>query len=692
MVPRGRLMGAFDWVRKAADYAMARDIPHQPLTETKGAYSSGVTFTGPDTSRLYLVGDTMPDAETLTRQIAFATSALAYTAMMYRAEKLAEPPVIIVDAEDKTVDGHPLAELLRWPDQSLHMGDLVTLTELYRLSCGHALWDKGTERPENPERLLPFSGDEFTVESYEGRIWGRFRLSVYDEGRGQRSTNRSPEEVVYFRDPNPGHWYDGLGRLEVALATLDLGHQINKTVRNFMRKAMFPGGVISPDPAWNPSPEDWDAFRNAISAWHSGPANAGVPIALQGGTQYNATTLNLRDMLPTEMLDRIEAVVASVFRVPPILLGWKIGLENAPWSNIKTARLMFIEDTLEPRWTDYAKAMTRQLLPEADRRRGLRFAFDRKAVRGYNADDAERATVAAQMASTWTLNERRIYTGMDPIDDESGDEIQPAVAAPMMQLSGPGHETKGAKALTLAVFEYSTKAAEQGWEDQVAAGLDVLREEVLKLFDEHVGTRKANDPELDDDITTFLGALAAFLRGDGLDFLKSLFRPLVASTGDTAVRSLSSSIGQTFTLLQDGLEAFVGTRTDFLAGKIGETTAAKIGATMRRELQAGGLVPDIRKALEEDPTFDRTRAQLVARTETTASWNGAQRDSMAAYQRDNPSAKVYKTWLSAGDARVRDEHEALDGTRLLIDELFANGLKQPGEPNCRCTLTYEVER
>jgi uncharacterized protein with gpF-like domain len=47
-------------------------------------------------------------------------------------------------------------------------------------------------------------------------------------------------------------------------------------------------------------------------------------------------------------------------------------------------------------------------------------------------------------------------------------------------------------------------------------------------------------------------------------------------------------------------------------------------------------------------------------------------------------------WLSARDSRVRDEHVELDGQEKDVDEAFSNGLQQPGEPNCRCTLTYRV--
>ena len=44
------------------------------------------------------------------------------------------------------------------------------------------------------------------------------------------------------------------------------------------------------------------------------------------------------------------------------------------------------------------------------------------------------------------------------------------------------------------------------------------------------------------------------------------------------------------------------------------------------------------------------------------------------------------------DDRVREEHVDLDdGSWIGIDEEFGNGLTEPGEPNCRCTLIYDIE-
>jgi SPP1 gp7 family putative phage head morphogenesis protein len=49
-----------------------------------------------------------------------------------------------------------------------------------------------------------------------------------------------------------------------------------------------------------------------------------------------------------------------------------------------------------------------------------------------------------------------------------------------------------------------------------------------------------------------------------------------------------------------------------------------------------------------------------------------------------------KTWQATRDARTRPEHAAMHGETVTVDETFSNGEDAPGEPNCRCTLLFEL--
>lgn len=191
-----------------------------------------------------------------------------------------------------------------------------------------------------------------------------------------------------------------------------------------MKKAMFPGGIISPHHDWNPDDDEFDQFKAMIEQWHGGAGNAGQPLVLIGGATFSRSAFPLKELLPDEILDRIEATIASVFGIPPVVLGWLVGLRNSPWSQMAEARTMTYEDTIQPRWRDIEKRCSRQLLDPRDFAVGKRIKFDTSDVSGLQINVTQRAQVAASMRQEWTRDERRIYTGQEPIGGELGDQIE----------------------------------------------------------------------------------------------------------------------------------------------------------------------------------------------------------------------------------------------------------------------------
>lgn len=694
--------------------------------KTVGLVGTGVTFVGsPDWKNvIHLDGFVDPDAERLTRSIALATSAYAYTAIMYRATRVGEPPLKIVrktDEGDIDVDDTELGPLLEYPALDYDMGELLQITEVYRLVTGAALWIKNQDVAGRTAAFVPYSGDEFQTESADGRIYGRF---IVETAAGPRRF--TADEVVHFREVNPASWRKNLSKLDVALASLDLGHQINRTVRNFVRKALFPGGIISPDKEWNPDDDSWQEWKNSIEAWQAGPANAGAPLVVQGGTTMSTVNNGLKDMLPEGMLDRIEAVISSVFGVPPVVLGWKVGLENSPWSQMSEARLMTYEDTIVPRWVDFEKKLTRQLLTEEQRESGVVIKFDTDDVRALMADDQILSSVASTMRDEWTRNERRVYTGMEPLpdDDPRGDEIGSSMGIITddeedddtedvtdedvtddeededededvekmlleMQEERESLESKfvDTKDMEWVLFDLSTKASESSWERAIAKALSAMQRDIIAALD-----REAREKDLDpDSLVRFVAVVGDYIRKKAKNMLRKTTYPLVVGTGTSAVKRAAAQTGLSFTVLQPGLLDYAAEEAAFLAEVMGNTTGKAVAKIVQRVLNEGGTIGSLRKALQTSGQFSRSRAKMIARTETTRAWNGAQRRSLSRWQEDHGNgAVVTKSWLSARDDRVRPEHVALDGETIKVNERFSNGLTEPGEPNCRCTLVYDI--
>lgn len=200
--------------------------------------------------------------------------------------------------------------------------------------------------------------------------------------------------------------------------------------------------------------------------------------------------------------------------------------------------------------------------------------------------------------------------------------------------------------------------------------------------------------------------------------------------------------------LVDGLQRGDNPRTTALdvIGRINRQTGRREGGVIGLTSQQTGFVSNARaELLSGDPTllraymertrrdkrFDRTvfkairdgeaipretvnrmvgrysdsllqlRGETVARTESLAALNASTRE---AYEQaiENGAIRrqdVRKVWRSAGDARVRDSHAALNGESVGIDERFSNGMLHPHEAgapaeeviNCRCVAEHRID-
>lgn len=97
--------------------------------------------------------------------------------------------------------------------------------------------------------------------------------------------------------------------------------------------------------------------------------------------------------------------------------------------------------------------------------------------------------------------------------------------------------------------------------------------------------------------------------------------------------------------------------------------------------------------------FGRQRALRIVRTETTIIFNEA---SMTGAK--STGVPLKKRWLAGSDARTRDSHLEMNNKPAIpLDSRFQVGqseMMQPGDAaggakevvNCRCTVTYELDR
>lgn len=179
----------------------------------------------------------------------------------------------------------------------------------------------------------------------------------------------------------------------------------------------------------------------------------------------------------------------------------------------------------------------------------------------------------------------------------------------------------------------------------------------------------------------------------------------VALSEEIAVGSSSQAISRriaaelrwdTDTVFWEQRKAAVATQLDEILDPLGPPgsaarEAARANDPRVRALQVQNATATRR--LDAEKSFWQTRADRIARTETTGAYNGGSFDAAL-----RTGASV-KRWVAAGDRRVRSSHTRAEGQTVRFQDPFSVGgarLQYPGEVggpaeetvNCRCTMTF----
>lgn len=180
------------------------------------------------------------------------------------------------------------------------------------------------------------------------------------------------------------------------------------------------------------------------------------------------------------------------------------------------------------------------------------------------------------------------------------------------------------------------------------------------------------------------------------------FRTLTEQQSEIVGGIVSGEIGASFNLFGPELQVFIARRPNLLAGNVTRSTFRGLMATIEQGMRAGESTRQLTQRVRD--TFDRglsirdrrgrvrflgkdARARLIARTEATAITNGAALRAVL-----DSGLETDKEWLTQGDDRVRDDHIAMEGEVVPSEEKFSNGLDEPSEPMCRCTLVFHTRQ
>lgn len=338
---------------------------------------------------------------------AYGKNVVAYQSINRIADAIASVKLGVYRGETELTE-HPLLTLLRRPNPMQSYGDYVRAKVSYLMIAGNGYEERfivGSEVKElyqlRPDRMSIMPSTNGVPAAYIYKVGQNITRWEVDP----RTLNSDVRHLKLFNPLND--WY-GMSPIEAGAYALDQNNESMAWMQALLQNSARPSGALTVKDGGTLADENFNRLKAQIEEQYSGSINAGRPMLLEGGLEWQQMGLSPTDMGIIESKFASARDVALAFGVPPQLLG--IPGDNT-YANYAEARLAFWEDTALPLlqmivndWNNWLGSLYGVTIrPDVD---GIP-AIAEKRLRMWQMADA---------SQDLTINERRAIKGYGPID------------------------------------------------------------------------------------------------------------------------------------------------------------------------------------------------------------------------------------------------------------------------------------
>ena len=348
-----------------------------------------------------------------------------------------KPPLLVweeTEAGRVPLPEHNLSQLLARPNDQMGLRELLQFTVIYMAIGGKAYWYKVRSSAKRVVELLPVHAGQLTPVAGETALVDHYELET---GAGQKQSIAETDVVAFSWLPHALSPQMGLAPLVAVAREVDTDNEATRYLFSLLKNDAMPRlALVLPKDAQPLTDESFDRMKEQWTEEHGGEKRGGIAL-LEGGLDVKQLASNLKE-LEFNVLRRVpEARICAAFRVPPVIAGLNVGLEQMTYDNVKGMRLEFTEGILSSLWEMLADKVTQDLLPEFGEQGKKIVAFDtsKVPVLAEKTEARRQSALTAMQAGAITVNEYRAAASLPR--DENGDVYLRSIAT----IESPGQFT-----------------------------------------------------------------------------------------------------------------------------------------------------------------------------------------------------------------------------------------------------------
>lgn len=537
------------------------------------------------------------------------------------------------------IEDHPLIELLGRANPWMTWLNARKLTQTYLEIKGEAFWILERNGIGAPVEFWPVPPTWITRTPTEEDP--SFEMTL----RGQRS-DLPAEDVIWFRDLDPANPFGrGIGLGESLGDELETDEYASKMLKTFFQNRGKPDMLVAVKGA---KVEELRRAKQKFEEQHRGFSRAFRSFWHSGDVTVHELQSSFNEMELAKLRTWERDIVVNVFGVPPEILGI---LANSNRATVTEARRIFASEVLIPRLEFMRAEMQAKLVP----------MFDDRILLDYESPepDDEEMQLQYMQAAPWAADRGEWRRRMKLPDRGSADRWH-YVPIALIPEPSPAPEQLAAAPTRAEPSPVSKDVPGSPIDEEMAESV------LAALKPDRIG--KEIRPVWSDQLVKWGQAVLDDLSVDPTGF--DLINPLVS-------RHIAHVSGER-------------------VADITDTIRNDLRSALLEGVKAGEGSDELAKRVRDVFDVSRARATMIARTEVVGSSNfgtfEAQRLSGVVERRE---------WVATADDRTRDEHRALDGKIVALDEEFTVGSARAMYPggfgvaemdiNCRCTTVAVIK-
>lgn len=262
----------------------------------------------------------------------YRANELIFACMGTKAETAASTRLMVTSLKDgEEIPDHPLAMLLDEPNEDFTGFDMIGMILLHLDLAAASYWEKVRNRKGQTIQLLPLRPD------WVKPIVGKYGIVSFDYCvPGQPPISMPKDSIIDFKLHDPLNFYQGHAPVSVAMRAASVSNAMMDYVNLFFKNGGEPRGILKTKQKLQD--DDVTDVRQRWIQRYGGWTNWMAPTILDLDLEYQKTGSTFQEMGFGELEMSIEAAICKALRMPPILVGARVGLDRSTFNNTEEAQ------------------------------------------------------------------------------------------------------------------------------------------------------------------------------------------------------------------------------------------------------------------------------------------------------------------------------------------------------------------